>query len=88
MRAHGDTSVWRTHSGVSRARDAKSWYQHLRDWWAEHQAARREATLVSLRTCWNGRREGVTPFHADVAPDMGAAQHTLSVAFMLSGLSS
>ena len=88
MRAHGHASVWRTHSGVSRARDAKSWYQQLRDWWAEHQAARREATLVSLRACWNGRREGVTPFRADVAPDMGAAQHTLSVALMLSGLSS
>jgi hypothetical protein len=86
MRAHGQASVWRTHSGVGRANDDTGWYQQLRHWWTTDTAARREARLASLSTCWNSTREVVTPFRAEAAPEMAAARRTLSVATMLYGL--
>jgi hypothetical protein len=87
MLANGHTTVWGTHIGVSRTRDIKGWYQQLREWWVSHKFARQEATLASLNACWDAKREVVTPFRAEAAPEMVAAQHTLSVATMLYGLS-
>jgi hypothetical protein len=87
MQARGNATVWGTHIGIGRSKDAKSWYQQLRDWWAAHKAARREANLNSLRTCWDSQREVVNPFRAESAPEMVAAQHAVSVATMLYGLS-
>jgi len=86
MRAHGQAPVWGTHIGVGRAGDAKGRYQQLRDWWTTHTAARREARLAWLSTCWDARREVVTPFRAEAAPEMAAAQRALSVATLLYGL--
>ena len=81
------TTVWETHIDIGRARDTKSWYQQLREWWMAHKAARREATLAALRARWDAKHEAVTPCRAEAAPEMAAAQHTLSVVTLLYGLS-
>ena len=86
MRAHGQTTVWGTPISVGRATDAKGWYQQLKAWQAARQAARHDAVLVTLSARWDARREAVTPHSAEAAPEMAAAQHTLSVATMLYGL--
>jgi hypothetical protein len=70
MHANGQTTVWGTHLGVSRATDTKSWYQQIRDRWTAYTAARHDATLATLRACWDARREAVRPFHANAAVDM------------------
>jgi hypothetical protein len=82
MRAHGQTTVWGTPIRVGRATNSQGWYQQLKAWWA----ARREAKLATLSARWDARREVVTPFRAEAAPEMAAAHSTLSVATMLYGL--
>jgi hypothetical protein len=86
MRAHGQTTVWGTSIGVSRATDAKGWYQQLRDRWAAHKAARQQANLDALHRCWDAKREAVAPHRAEAAPEMAAAHRTRSVATMVYGL--
>jgi len=86
--SNSHTTVWGTHIGVSRARDTKSWYQQLRDWWAAHKAARQQLNLDALHRCWDVKREAVTPHRAEAAPEMAAAHHAISVPTMLYGLSS
>ena len=88
MHATGHTTVWGTPIGIGRARDMKSWYQQLRDWWTAYKAARQQATLEALHRCWDAKREAVTPRRAEAAPEMAAAQHTLFVATILYGLNS
>jgi len=78
MHANGHTTVWGTHSGVSRATDGKGWYQQLTEWWVAHRAARRDAKLAILRARWDARREAVRPLHADAAIDMVASTHACS----------
>jgi hypothetical protein len=87
MRAHGQATVWGTHVGVGRTRDAKGWYQQLGDWWAAHKAARRQARLAALDARWDAQREAAQPLRADAAPEMAVAQGALTVATMLYGLS-
>jgi hypothetical protein len=87
MRAHGHTTVWGTHLGIGRGPEAQRWYQQLRDRWAAYTAARREANLAALHTRWDATREAVTPCRAEAAPEMATAQHALSVATVLYGLS-
>ena len=82
MRAHGHTTVWGTPIGVGRATDGQGWYQQLKAW----RAARHDATLATLSARWDARREVVTPFREEAAPEMAAAHRTLSVATMLYGL--
>jgi hypothetical protein len=86
MYANGHTTVWGTPIGVSRATDTQSWYQQIRDRWTAYNAARHDAKLATLRARWDARCEAVTPFRAEAAPEMAAAQHTLSVATMFYGL--
>ena len=86
MRAHGHTMVWGTHRGVGRAHDAQGWCQQLTEWWATHKAARHEARLATLKARWDARREAVTPFRADAAPEMVAATGARSVAMLLYSL--
>jgi hypothetical protein len=87
MHTHGHTTVWGTPIGIGRARDTKSWYQQLKDWWTAHKAARQAARLASLRARWDAKREAVRPFHADQAVDMIAATHAFSTTTALYDLS-
>ena len=75
MHARGHTTVWGTHIGISRARDAKRWYQRMQDWWAAHKAARRNMKLATLTARWDAGREAVRSLHADAAIDMMASTH-------------
>jgi hypothetical protein len=88
MHAHGHTTVWGTPIGIARARDTKSWYHQLRDWWTAHKAARHQDSLNALHRCWDAKREAVTSARAEAAPEMAAAHHAISVVTMLYGLSS
>ena len=83
MRVHGHASVWRTHIGIGRARDRKSWYPQLRSWWTAHQAARHHARLATLNGRWDATREAVRSLHADAALDMIAPTHACSIATAL-----
>ena len=83
MHVNGQTTVWGTHIGVSRARDPQSWYQQIRDRWTAYKAARHTATLAILRARWDARREAVRPLQADAAIDMVASTHACSTTRVL-----
>jgi hypothetical protein len=87
MHTNAQTPAWGTPIGVGRARDAKSRYQQLRDWWTAHKAARQQAKRDALHRCWDAKREAVTPHRAEAAPEIAAAHHPISVATLLYGLS-
>ena len=87
MHTHGQTTVWGTPIGASGDKDATSWYQQLKEWWHAHRAARHEATLAALNARWDAKREAVTPFRAEAAPEMVAQHQAISIALMLHGLS-
>jgi hypothetical protein len=54
---------------------------------AGSKAARKQAKLAAFMTCWDTKREALRPLPAEAAPEIAAAQHALSVATMLYGLS-
>jgi hypothetical protein len=87
MRARGHATVWGPPLGVGRAGSGAGWYQPLREWWAAHKAARRQARLAALDARWDAQQEIVRPLHAEAAPETAAVQSTLTVAAMLYGLS-
>jgi hypothetical protein len=86
MRSHGHTITWGTHIGAGRARDAKGWYEHLKAWWTAHKAARHEAKLAAMAARWDAKREALTPFRAEAAADMVAAEHACSTMTTVYGL--
>ena len=87
MHTDAKTTVWGTPIGVGPARETKSWYQQLRDWWTAHTTARQQATRDALHRRWDATREAVTPHRAEAAADMAAAHRPIFVATMLYGLS-
>jgi hypothetical protein len=78
MHAHGHTAVWGTPIGIGRARDTKSWYQQIMEWWAAYKVERHDNKLATLTAYWDATREAVRPLHADPAADMVAATHACS----------
>jgi hypothetical protein len=86
MRSHGHATTWGTHVGVARVRDAKSWYQQLKEWWAAYKPTRHDARLATLKARWDARREAVRPLHADAAIDMVASTHAFSITTALCDL--
>ena len=86
MHANGHTTVWGSHIGIGRSRDAKNCYQQLRDWWMAYKAAHHEAKIAALNARWDAKHEAVTPLRADAAPEMAAAQGVFSVIGQLHGL--
>jgi hypothetical protein len=87
MRAHGQTMVWGTHIGVGRAHGTASWSQQLKAWWQARKTAHEQARRNALMACWDAKRETVRPLRAEAASEMVVAQHGVSVATMLYGLS-
>jgi hypothetical protein len=49
---------------------------------------RREAKLSTLKTRWDAKREALTPFRAEAAADMVAAEHAFSTMTTLYGVAS
>jgi hypothetical protein len=72
--------------GIGRVRDAKSWYQQMKQWRAAHMAARHGAKLATLKARWDVTREAVHPFNADAALDMVASTHACSTTTALCDL--
>jgi hypothetical protein len=87
MHTHEHTTVWGTPVSIGRARETKSWYQQLRDWWTAQKAARQQARVDALHRSWDATREAVTSHRAEAAPEMAAAHQAISVVTMLYGLS-
>ncbi len=85
MRAHGQTTAWGTHIGVGRARAGDGWRRQLGRWWAARRDAHRRAKIAALNGYWDSRREAFRLRRADAAPELAAAQGTLSTATMLYG---
>jgi hypothetical protein len=80
MRSHGPATVWGTCLDGGSTRDAKGWYQQLKEWWAARKAARQRAKLVALTNRWDAEHEAVKPLRANAAVEMAIAQGTLSMA--------
>jgi hypothetical protein len=87
MHTNAQTPAWGTPISIGCARETKSWYQQLQNWWTAHKAARQQAKYDALHRCWDAKREAVTPHRAEAAPEMAAAHRAISVATMLYGLS-
>jgi hypothetical protein len=87
MRSHGHATVWGTHVGVGCAGGSASWYQQLREWWAAHASARRQAQLAALHASWDAKREVPKSARAEAAAEMAAMHGALSTVTMLYGLS-
>jgi hypothetical protein len=87
MHTNGHTTVWGTQIGVGRVRDAKGWYQQLREWWVARKVAREQARLAALSACWDAKREAVRVVHAEAALDMIAPTHAFSATTAFGDLS-
>ena len=86
MRSHGHTTEWEAQISVGRAKDAKSWYAELKDWWSAHKTAHHDAKLAALQSRWDAKREAVRVVHADAAAAMIVPEHIFSTTTAFSDL--
>lgn len=82
-RAHAQATAWGIYLGVGRARADDGWRRQLRRWWSARRDAHRRAKIATLNSYWDSQREAFRLLRADAAPELAAAQGTLSITTML-----
>ena len=74
MRAHGHTTVWGSHVGMSTPSAALDWLRRLQDWVSSRRVGNRGAADMAGYGTWDARQEKFRPVRADAALDQVVAQ--------------
>ena len=74
MRAHGHTTVWGSHVGMSTPSAALDWLRRLQDWVSSRRVGNRGAADMAGYGTWDARRERFLPVRAESAFDHAVGQ--------------